>query len=129
MKEASSLGLARTRIAMAPTPRSTLRVQTSSPSNMSPLYHSPLLDYSSTNPPTHLPPSPLASPRALYAESFDRPTSSHSTLSSTRYRKNMKEMTGWTTTEEEFDALPMAVRRKVRVSSSSLGLSVLFFSR
>ena len=27
----------------------------------------------------------------------------------------MKEMTGWTTTEEEFDALPMAVRRKVRV--------------
>jgi len=32
----------------------------------------------------------------------------------------MKEITGFTTTEEEFDALPIAVRRKVWVPSTAL---------
>jgi hypothetical protein len=54
------------------------------------------------------------SPRILYAQSFDRPSSARSLPSSNRYRKNMKEMTGFGTTEEEFEALPIAVRRKVR---------------
>jgi hypothetical protein len=54
------------------------------------------------------------SPRALYAQSFDRPSSARSLPSSKRFRKNMKEMTGFGTTEEEFEALPIAVRRKVR---------------
>ena len=58
--------------------------------------------------------SPL-SPRTLYAQSFDRPGSSQSLPSTRRFRKNMKEMTGFGTTEEEFEALPIAVRRKVRV--------------
>lgn len=31
-----------------------------------------------------------------------------------RYRKNLHEMTGFMTTEDEFEALPIAVRRKVR---------------
>lgn len=57
--------------------------------------------------------SPLST-QALYAQSFDRPGSSQS-LSGRRMRKNMKEMTGCITTEEEFDALPIAVRRKVCV--------------
>jgi hypothetical protein len=34
----------------------------------------------------------------------------------------MKEITGFTTTEEEFDALPIAVRRKVRAPSIALFL-------
>lgn len=55
------------------------------------------------------------SPRALYAQSFDRPGSSQSLPNTRRFRKNMKEMTGFGTTEEEFEALPIAVRRKVRV--------------
>ncbi|KAG4425523.1 hypothetical protein IFR04_001442 [Cadophora malorum] len=55
--------------------------------------------------------SPL-SPRTLYAQSFDRPGSSQSLPSTRRFRKNMKEMTGFGTTEEEFEALPIAVRRK-----------------
>jgi hypothetical protein len=54
------------------------------------------------------------SPRTLYAQSFDRPSSARSLPSSKRFRKNMKEMTGFGTTEEEFEALPIAVRRKVR---------------
>ncbi|KAK2624456.1 hypothetical protein QTJ16_006406 [Diplocarpon rosae] len=51
------------------------------------------------------------SPRTLYAQSFDRPkTSSGPTAGPVR--KNLKEMTGFGTTEEEFEALPLAVRRK-----------------
>lgn len=38
----------------------------------------------------------------------------------------MKEMTGWNTTEEEFDALPMAVRRKVCLISIHSGLIHFF---
>ena len=53
------------------------------------------------------------SPRILYAQSFHRPNSSRS-LPTKRFHKNMKEMTGFGTTEEEFEALPIAVRRKVR---------------
>jgi hypothetical protein len=54
------------------------------------------------------------SPRTLYAQTFDRPLSSRSLPSGRFARKNMKEMTGFGTTEEEFEALPIAVRRKVR---------------
>jgi hypothetical protein len=54
------------------------------------------------------------SPRTLYAQTFDRPSSSRSLPSGRFARKNMKEMTGFGTTEEEFEALPIAVRRKVR---------------
>jgi hypothetical protein len=60
------------------------------------------------------------SPRTLYAQSFDRnrishrPNSSRSLPASRRFRKNMKEITGFGTTGEEFEALPVAVRRKVR---------------
>jgi hypothetical protein len=54
------------------------------------------------------------SPRTLYAQTFDRPLSSRSLPSRRFARKNMKEMTGFGTTEEEFEALPIAVRRKVR---------------
>lgn len=68
--------------------------------------------------------SPL-SPRALYAQSFDRPGSSQSLPNTRRFRKNMKEMTGFGTTEEEFEALPIAVRRKVRVVKP---LSFLYLS-
>jgi hypothetical protein len=97
-------------IAMAPRSRSTPRLQvlTLTPT---PFYSS----LSSSTSDLNTPPSPLSA-RALYAESFDRPISSRS-LPTNRYRKNMKEITGFTTTEEEFDALPIAVRRKVRASS------------
>lgn len=54
------------------------------------------------------------SPRTLYAHSFDRPGSARS-LPSGKFRKNMKEMTGFGTTEEDFDALPIAIQRKVRL--------------
>ncbi|EKD16257.1 uncharacterized protein L3040_009509 [Drepanopeziza brunnea f. sp. 'multigermtubi'] len=50
--------------------------------------------------------------RALYAQSFhDRSASSYS-RPARRMRKNMKEMTGFGTTDEEFEALPSAVRKK-----------------
>ena len=58
--------------------------------------------------------SSALSPRTLYADSFDRPLSSRSLPAGGRFRKNVKEMTGFATTEEEFEALPIAVRRKVR---------------
>ncbi|KAF8864347.1 hypothetical protein BDZ45DRAFT_35037 [Acephala macrosclerotiorum] len=51
------------------------------------------------------------SPRTLYALSFDRPASARS-LPSGKFKKNMKEMTGFGTTEEDFDALPTAIQRK-----------------
>jgi hypothetical protein len=62
------------------------------------------------------------SPRTLYAQSFDhnrtftfdRPHSSQSLPSAGRFRKNMKDITGFGTTDAEFEALPIAVRRKVR---------------
>lgn len=71
--------------------------------------------------------SPI-SPRALYAQSFERPGSSQSLPSTRRFRKNMKEMTGFGTTEEEFEALPIAVRKKVRVFQP-LSSSVLCLCR
>ncbi|KAL2070577.1 hypothetical protein VTL71DRAFT_13603 [Oculimacula yallundae] len=55
---------------------------------------------------------PPQTPRTLYAQSFDRPGSSQSLPSTRRFRKNMKEMTGFVTTEEEFDELPIVLRRK-----------------
>ncbi|CZT45475.1 uncharacterized protein RSE6_05789 [Rhynchosporium secalis] len=55
------------------------------------------------------------SPRILYAQSIGCPGSSRSLPHTQRFRKNMKEMTGFGTTEEEFDALPLVLRRKVRV--------------
>jgi hypothetical protein len=55
----------------------------------------------------------LESPRTLYAQSFDRPESARS-LPTGRFHKNMKEITGFGMTEEEFDSLPIAIRRKVR---------------
>lgn len=60
--------------------------------------------------------SSTLSPRHLYAQSFDRTQSSLSLQlpPTTRiHRKNMKDMTGYLTTEEEFEALPIAVRKKV----------------
>lgn len=58
---------------------------------------------------------PAVFSRSLYGQSFDdRPTSSRSVPSAGRFRKNMKDITGYGPTEEEFDALPIAVRRKVR---------------
>ncbi|KUJ08526.1 uncharacterized protein LY89DRAFT_332632 [Mollisia scopiformis] len=55
--------------------------------------------------------SAVLSPRTLYALSFDRPASARS-LPSGRFRKNMKEITGFGTTEEDFEALPIAIQRK-----------------
>ncbi len=77
----------------------------------SPFFPSQLLPDPSAELPA--PGSPL-SPRTLYAQCFDRPLSSRS-LPSGRFRKNMKDITGFGTTEEEFEALPIAVRRKVRL--------------
>lgn len=66
--------------------------------------------------------SPSTTPRTLYANTFDRPFTSQSLPSSARRPrfsnkspqiKNMGDMIG-DITEEEFDALPIAVRRKVR---------------
>jgi hypothetical protein len=58
----------------------------------------------------------LLSPRTLYAQSFHRPSSSQG-ITAGRYRKDMREMTGYGPTEDEYDALPIAVRRKVRSQS------------
>jgi hypothetical protein len=57
----------------------------------------------------------LLSPRTLYAQTFDRPKTSQSlpTAAAGHLRKNTKDMSTFLTTEEEFDALPIAVRRKV----------------
>jgi hypothetical protein len=85
-------------------------------SSMSPFYSSPIFS-SLTSDLNNIDNSEPLSPRILYAQSFHRPQSSHS-LPSKRFRKNMKEMTGFRTTEEEFEALPIAVRRKVRLKSS-----------
>jgi hypothetical protein len=52
----------------------------------------------------------------LYSEPPTRPYTSsaqQNPVASRLRRKNMREMIG-TTTEDEFDALPLAVRRKVR---------------
>ncbi|KAG4435541.1 hypothetical protein IFR05_008980 [Cadophora sp. M221] len=93
----------------------------SSSSTLAPTYTSPAASSSKADLKTNLElefefeldttESPL-SPRALYAQSFDRPGSSQSLPNTRRFRKNMKEMTGFGTTEEEFEALPIAVRRK-----------------
>ncbi len=61
----------------------------------------------------------LVSPRHLYADTFthddssDGPYSRSSTRSGRPLHKNMRDMIG-ATTEDEFDALPITVRRKVR---------------
>lgn len=98
-------------------------------SELSPLYTLPAASSSTSN--LDLDPiSPISpiSPRTLYAQSFDRPESSHSHPSTRRFRKNVKEMTGFGTTEEEFEALPIAVRRKVRGQKPPLFVFVSFLS-
>ncbi|KAI6710249.1 hypothetical protein JHW43_007205 [Diplocarpon mali] len=60
------------------------------------------------------------SPRTLYAQSFDRPKTSK-TRSTRPVRKNLKEMTGCETAEEEFENLPLAVRRKFALPSVPVG--------
>ncbi|EHL02395.1 hypothetical protein M7I_1468 [Glarea lozoyensis 74030] len=55
-------------------------------------------------------------PTALEPQPFERPLSSGSLPATPRFRrnrKNMKDFTGFDTTEDEFEALPLAVRRKV----------------
>ncbi|PMD41535.1 hypothetical protein L207DRAFT_426513 [Hyaloscypha variabilis F] len=79
---------------------------------MNPFYSSTTLSSSTSDLNNFNNTSEPLSPRLLYAQSFDRPSSARSLPSSKRYRKNMKEMTGFGTTEEEFEALPIAVRRK-----------------
>lgn len=72
------------------------------------------------------------SPRALYAQTFDRPYSSESAPAAgsarRRNRKNIRDMTGsfdFLTTEDEFEQLPIAVRRKVRRRRWLLCLSLI----
>ena len=73
-----------------------------------------------------LPPLPLPD-RGVH--SFDRPDSSRSLPMAGRYQKKFKQMAGMGMTGEEFDALPVAVRRKVRSDtfchSSSYWVEVL----
>jgi hypothetical protein len=83
-------------------------------SSMHPFYTATTLSSSTSDLKNLINLSEPLSPRTLYAQSFDRPSSARSLPSSKRFRKNMKEMTGFGTTEEEFEALPIAVRRKVR---------------
>lgn len=54
-------------------------------------------------------------PTALEPQPIRRPQSSGSALPTVPYRKNMKDFTGFDTSEAEFEALPLAVRRKVCV--------------
>ncbi|KAG0647928.1 hypothetical protein D0Z07_5628 [Hyphodiscus hymeniophilus] len=83
-----------------------------------PFYSYPILSSSTSD--LHSTSDTPLSPRTLYAQSFDqrpsftfdRPHSSQSLPSAGRFRKNMKNMTGFGTTDEEFEALPVAVRRK-----------------
>ena len=83
-------------------------------SSMHPFYSSTTLSSSTSDLSNLININEPLSPRTLYAQSFDRPSSARSLPSSKRFRKNMKEMTGFGTTEEEFEALPIAVRIKVR---------------
>src|SRR5687768_16968879 len=59
------------------------------------------------------------SPRTLYAQTFERPDSSRSFPPRSQpaprpsYRKDMSTFRGFQTTEEEFDALPLVMQRKV----------------
>lgn len=96
-----------------------------------PFYSSPTLSSSTSE--LHSSSDTPLSPRALYAQSFDhnrtftfdRPHSSQSLPSAGRFRKNMKDITGFGTTDEEFEALPIAVRRKVRALLFKLSTSAL----
>ena len=92
-----------------------------------PFYHqysSPMLSISASDPKSSFD-NPL-SPRSLYAQAFDhtraftfdRPYSAQTLPSARRFRKNMKNIIGFGTTDEEFEALPIAVRRKVRPPST-----------
>jgi hypothetical protein len=102
---------------MTTTTTSTTRLELpslSQQSSMHPFYSSTTLSSSTSDLSNLININEPLSPRTLYAQSFDRPLSVRSLPSSKRFRKNMKEMTGFGTTEEEFEALPIAVRRKVR---------------
>jgi hypothetical protein len=52
-------------------------------------------------------------PTALEPQPFERPLTSGSLPATPQFRKNMKDFTGFDTTEDEFESLPLAVRRKV----------------
>lgn len=80
-------------------------------SSCSTTHLSTILSSSSTSDLEDFENSAVLSPRTLYAQSFDRPASARS-LPSGRFRKNMKEITGFGTTEEDFEALPIAIQRK-----------------
>ncbi|ATZ57545.1 hypothetical protein BCIN_15g01140 [Botrytis cinerea B05.10] len=77
--------------------------------------------------PSHNSTSNIFSPTALSKPSFDiRPESSPALPSSSLYRRNHKEMAlcgEYFTTNEEFQALPPALKRKVYIS-----LSLLYFT-
>jgi hypothetical protein len=53
-------------------------------------------------------------PPSRGVQSFDRPASARSMPIAGRHQKKLHQMTGLDMTGEEFDALPAAVRRKVR---------------
>ncbi|KAG9238284.1 hypothetical protein BJ875DRAFT_437643 [Amylocarpus encephaloides] len=57
-------------------------------------------------------PSASLPPTTLQAHTLGRPSSSLSLPPTARSRKNMKDFTGFDTTEDEFERLPLAVRRK-----------------
>ncbi|KAF4628287.1 hypothetical protein G7Y89_g9863 [Cudoniella acicularis] len=72
-------------------------------------------------------------PRDLYAQAIDRPSSSRS-LPPSQYRKNMKDLTGFDTTEDEFEALPLAYfstleRLRFAERANSLALNELPIQR
>jgi len=74
-----------------------------------------------------------SSPRTLYAQTFERPNSSRSvppapkpTPPKPSYRKNMSTFAGFQTTEEEFDALPLVMQRKVSSAQLRLMFSLLW---
>lgn len=84
-----------------PNSKNRLKIPTLTPLHSSPILSSSTSDLDST----------LPRDLELYAQTSDRPSSARS-LPPSQYRKNMKDLTGFDTTEDEFDALPLAVRRK-----------------
>jgi len=73
------------------------------------------------------------SPRTLYAQTFELPKSSRSMPPAPKptprpsYHKNMMTFTGYQTTEEEFDTLPLVMQRKVSLITLDSANLLLFF--